>query len=168
LDKCKGACCWEGDYGAPLEEEEIDILEQELESILPFLDEEGKKEIQQKGFFKYFKGLKKNGTALLPDGRCAFLTMDNGIAKCGIEKAHESGATQFKKPISCHLYPIRVKKQPANGFEVLQYDRWDICSAACKLGDEKKVKIYQFLKDALIRKYGKEFYEQLDHMVEQF
>ena len=168
LDKCKGACCWEGDYGAPLEEDEIDIIEKELKSILPFIDKEGKEKIEKDGFFEFFEGLKKNGTALLEDGRCAFLTMDQGVAKCGIEKAYESGATEFKKPISCHLYPIRIKEQKENGFDILQYDRWEICSAACTLGDEKKVRIYQFLKEALIRKFGNDFYDQLSEMADKF
>ena len=168
LDKCKGACCWEGDYGAPLEEGEIDKIAADLDNILEHLDDEGRNHILENGFYSYFKGLKKNGTALLKDGRCAFLTMDGGIAKCGIEKANLAGATSFKKPISCHLYPVRVKEQKENGFDVLQYDKWDICSAACELGEEHKVKIYQFVKDALIRKYGESFYEQLDSMAQKF
>jgi Fe-S-cluster containining protein len=168
IQKCKGACCWEGDYGAPLEENEIDILEKEYESIKPYLDEEGIDYIDKHGIYEYIKDLKKNATALLSDGRCAFLNIDNGIAKCGIEKAHEAGKSSLKKPISCHLYPIRIENNNENGFEVLKYDQWDICSAACDLGNENQVRIYQFLKEALIRKYGIDFYNQLENLVSNF
>lgn len=168
IQKCKGACCWEGDYGAPLEENEIDILEKEYESIKPYLDEEGIDHIDKHGIYEYIKDLKKNATTLLSDGRCAFLNIDNGIAKCGIEKAHEAGKSSLKKPISCHLYPIRIENNNENGFEVLKYDQWDICSAACDLGNENQVRIYQFLKEALIRKYGIDFYNQLENLVSNF
>ena len=168
IQKCKGACCWEGDYGAPLEENEIDILEKEYESIKPYLDEEGIDYIDKHGIYEYIKDLKKNATALLSDGRCAFLNIDNGIAKCGIEKAHEAGKSSLKKPISCHLYPIRIENNNENGFEVLKYDQWDICNAACDLGNENQVRIYQFLKEARIRKYGIDFYNQLENLVSNF
>ena len=85
-----------------------------------------------------------------------------GIAKCGIEQAHQAGVIDFLKPISCHLYPIRVERNEDVGFEALNYDRWDICSAACTLGDKLQVPVYQFVKNALVRKYGEDFYEELD------
>ena len=168
IEKCRGACCWEGDYGAPLEEEEIEILENAYEAIKPHIDKEGRDHIERNGIYEYVKDLKKNATTLLSDGRCVFLSMENDTAKCGIEKAYESGDTNFKKPISCHLYPIRVDENKENGFDVLKYDKWDICSAACTLGDNHQVKIYQFLKEALIRKYGKSFFNQLDDLVNKF
>lgn len=164
IEKCKGACCWEGDFGAPLEDKEIDILEKEFDAIKPFLDQEGLDHIEQNGIFEFVDYIKKNATTLLKGGRCVFLTMDNGVGKCGIEKAYEAGETTFKKPVSCHLYPIRVDQNKENGFDVLKYDKWDICSDACSLGDEHKVKIFEFLKDALVRKYGEEFYEQLEYL----
>jgi hypothetical protein len=163
LSKCKGACCWEGDFGAPLADEELEILNAIYPEVRPFLTEEGQKLLDTEGGYQKFgKGEEEViGTTLLPDGRCAFLTFDTqGIGKCGIEKAYEAGATTFKKPISCHLYPIRVSKN--TGFEALNYDRWDICSAACQLGQEHRMPVYRFLKDALVRAYGEDFYQELE------
>ena len=161
LSKCKGACCWEGDFGAPLADEELDILDNIYDNIRPFLTEEGQYKIDSEGGYKFFKGMEQNGTQLLPDGRCAYLVIErNGVAQCGIEKAWKAGATDFQKPISCHLYPIRMSKQ--TGFEALNYDRWEICSDACQLGAEHQMPVYKFLKDALIRAYNEDFYEELD------
>ncbi|MBL7817330.1 MAG: DUF3109 family protein [Saprospiraceae bacterium] len=161
LSKCKGACCWEGDMGAPLDDGELDILNDIYPKVRPFLTEEGQNKIDTEGGYEYFKGMEQFGTQLLPDGKCAFLVIEpNGIAQCGIEKAWKAGEVDFQKPISCHLYPIRVTR--SDGFEALNYDRWDICSNACKLGAEHKVPVYKFLKDALTRAYGADFYEELD------
>lgn len=162
LDACKGACCWEGDFGAPLEAEEIEILEREYERIAPFLDEAGKEVMAAEGLYAYYKEEQDYGTPLLENGACTYLTYDeNGIAKCGIEKAYEAGATDFKKPISCHLYPIRIERAAKTGYDLMNYDRWDICSAACALGDKHRVPVFQFVKEALIRKYGAAFFEEL-------
>jgi Protein of unknown function (DUF3109) len=163
LDKCKGACCWEGDAGAPLETEELRILNRIYPQVRPFLTEEGKNVIDTEGGYKKDAYDGSYGTSLIDNGPCAFMTKDAlGIAQCGIEQAWKAGATDFRKPISCHLYPIRISKNDIAGFEALNYDRWEICSAACSLGNKHKVPVYQFLKDALIRKYGEEFYEELD------
>jgi hypothetical protein len=163
LNACKGACCWEGDFGAPLEAEELETLSQIYEDIKPFLRPAGIEAIERQGAHVYFPSLKGPGTPLLEDGACAYLTFeDNGIAKCGIEKAYEAGATHFKKPISCHLYPVRVSYNPHVDFEALNYDVWDICSAACTAGKAAKLPVYQFVKDAIIRKYGEAFYEEMD------
>ena len=89
-----------------------------------------------------------------------------GIAKCGIEEAHQAGLIDFKKPISCHLYPVRVRKEHLLGFEVLEYHEWDICSAACELGQKEQIPVYQFVKSALIRKYGTAFYEELERFAD--
>jgi hypothetical protein len=165
LNACKGACCWEGDSGAPLEMEELDILENIYETIKPYLSPEGIKAIEKQGVAVYVPQEKEFGTTLIDDAACAYLTYEqNGIAKCGIEKAFEAGATDFKKPVSCHLYPIRVEPLDNSSFEKLEYDRWDICSAACTKGKELNVPVYKFLKDPLIRKYGEEFYEKMEHM----
>lgn len=167
LNACKGACCWEGDYGAPLTREEMHTLERVYEDVKPFLSEEGIRVIEEKGVYEYFHGMKDYGTTLLPDGACTFLTKDaDGIAKCGIEQAYRAGATDFYKPISCHLYPIRVEENHSNGFETLEYDRWDICSAACTLGKQHQLPVYRFLKEAIVRKYGEDFYEELDAAAE--
>ena len=163
LNACKGACCWEGDYGAPLEEDEKELLEKIYEKIKPHLTESGRKAIEEKGTSVYYKEAKEHGTSLQPNGACAFMTKNElGIAKCGIEQAHLAGDIDFKKPISCHLYPIRVNKDERVLFEALNYDRWDICSAACDLGKKEEVPVYQFLKEPLIRKYGEAFYEELE------
>jgi hypothetical protein len=167
LNACKGACCWEGDYGAPLELEELDILENIYEAVKPFLTPEGIAAIDQQGVAIYTPQEKEYGTTLLENAACAFLTYeDNGIAKCGIEKAYEAGAVDYPKPISCHLYPIRVEQLNNSSFEKLEYDRWEICSAACTKGAELNVPVYKFVKGPLIRKYGEDFYEQLEAMAE--
>jgi hypothetical protein len=168
LSACKGACCWEGDFGAPLEKEEIEILEREYDNIAPYLDEAGKKAMEDEGLYAYYKEEKDFGTPLLENGACTYLTYDEqGIAKCGIEKAYEAGATNFKKPISCHLYPIRIQRSPKTDYDLMNYDRWDICSAACALGKKHQVPVFQFVKEALIRKYGVAFFEELAAIAEQ-
>lgn len=162
LNACKGACCWEGDYGAPLEEEEIEILENILDKIRPFLSTEGLEEIEKNGPATWFEKAEEYGTTLINGGACAFLSIDDsGTAKCGIEKAWEEGVIDFRKPISCHLYPIRITKQKKSQLEYINYDRWDICAEACTKGLKEKMPLYLFAKDALIRKYGSDFFEQL-------
>lgn len=160
LSACKGACCVEGESGAPLELEEIDQLEAEKELILPYLSEQGRESIQQAGVFE----VDTDGEFVTPlnNGKeCAFTIFDeNGIAKCGIEEAHNQGATSFRKPISCHLYPIRIHQ--GKFFEGLNYHRWPICAPACECGSKLQVKVFRFLKDALIKKYGEEFYDKLE------
>jgi hypothetical protein len=168
LSACKGACCWEGDYGAPLEAEEIDILEKEYANIAPYLDKAGKAVMEEQGLYAYYKEEKDYGTPLLENGACTYLTYDkHGIAICGIEKAYEAGATSFKKPVSCHLYPIRIEHSKKTDYDLMNYDRWDICSAACALGKKHQVPVFQFVKEALIRKYGESFYEELSAIAEQ-
>ena len=162
LDACKGACCWQGDFGAPLEDNEVDLLDEEYKAIKPYLTEEGQRIIDITGTSVYYEEDKMMGTPLLENAACAFMTKDeNGIAACGIEQAWNAGATSFRKPISCHLYPIRAEKDHFAAFETLRYDRWDICSAACTKGKENKIKVFEFAKEALIRKYGQEWYEEL-------
>lgn len=168
LEACQGACCWEGDYGAPLEDEEIGILEAEYPNIAPFLTEEGRKTIAEKGLYEFVREEQDFGTTLLENGACAYLTFDErGIGKCGIEAAYEAGSTSFKKPVSCHLYPIRIKNAGQGSYDLMNYDRWDICSAACTLGARHQVPVYQFVREALIRKYGNEFYEELDAVAKE-
>ena len=164
LDACKGACCWEGDYGAPLEEAEKATLDRIYEDLRPFLTEAGQRAIAAQGKYVFYTGdnVAEWGTTLVDNAACAYMTMRDGKAQCGIEAAYNAGVVDFKKPVSCHLYPIRVSHNPKTGFEALNYDRWDICSAACTLGERLKVPIFQFVKEALIRKYGVDFYEQLE------
>lgn len=162
LQACKGACCWEGDFGAPLDKEELGVLVEIFEEIRPFLLPEAVGHLQQEGLFAFY-GDEGFGTTLMPNGACAYMTYDNnGIAQCGIEQAFRAGATGFQKPLSCHLYPIRISIDRKGQFEALNYDRWEICSPACQLGKKLKMPVYQFLRDAIIRKYGEDFYEELD------
>lgn len=163
LSACKGACCWEGDFGAPLEKDELPVLEALLEKVKPFLSPAGIAAIETQGPYQWFEGMQEHGTTLIDGGPCAYMTYDAlGIAQCGIEMAWKAGEISFQKPISCHLYPIRIAKYEHFDSEALNYDRWDICSAACALGEKEQVPVYRFLKDAIIRKYGEAFYEELD------
>lgn len=164
LNKCKGACCVEGELGAPLEEEELHILRSVYEQVRPFLTERGIKSIEQQGLFV----LDEDGDYSTPTvgGReCAYAVYtEQGILQCGIEKAYQAGKITWQKPISCHLYPIRVTRK--KDFEALNYHKWSICSPACALGRELKVPLYKFLKDALIRKYGHAWYDELVAQIE--
>ncbi len=167
LNACKGACCWEGDWGAPLEKEEMTTLNDIYKIIKPFLSKAGRKVINEKGKYTYYEEPNEFGTPLLDNGACAYMTYDlNGIAQCGIEKAYIEGLVDFKKPISCHLYPVRINAEIDLHFEALNYDRWDICSAACEKGEEFQMPVYRFVKGALIRKYGQDFYDELEAAAE--
>ncbi|MCC6461410.1 MAG: DUF3109 family protein [Saprospiraceae bacterium] len=167
LKACKGACCWEGDSGAPLDESELPVLDAIFEQVKPFLSPAGIQAIEQHGRYRWFEEAGEWGTTLVDNGPCAYMTLDaTGTAQCGIEQAHRAGVIDFKKPVSCHLYPIRVEKNEEAGFEALNYHQWDICSAACELGRKEKVPVYQFLQDAIVRKYGQAFYDELDGAAE--
>lgn len=159
LSACKGACCVEGESGAPLELEEVNILEDELDKIKPFLREEGLKAISKHGVFT----VDSDGdyvTILVGAKECAFATFDdNGIAKCGIEQAHQAGVIDFKKPVSCHLYPARLNQMTE--YVGVNFHHWPICAPACECGEKLQVPVYVFLKEALIRRFGKEWYDQL-------
>lgn len=169
LDACKGACCWEGDAGAPLDDPELHILEEIYETVKPYLSPAGRSAIKEQGLFVYDKADKEYRTSLVDNGPCSFMTLSkDGKAQCGIEQAWQDGKVNFRKPISCHLYPIRITHNKKTAFEALNYDRWDICSDACNAGKTAKLPIYQFVKEALIRKYGADFYEELDNLVKAF
>jgi hypothetical protein len=163
LSRCKGNCCQKGDYGAPVSNKEMRIIEENLDKIKPYLVEDALDLIESEGSFDTFGKYAFEGTRLMSDGSCVFMTRnENGIAQCGIEQANAELHFGFKKPISCHLYPIRVSKNVNTGFQALNYDEWDICSAACSLGKSLKVPVYKFVREALIRKYGQDFYDELD------
>lgn len=161
LSKCKGACCVAGDAGAPLKKEELKTLEIEYPHYKDYLTEEGRAAIEKNGFSSYDSEDKDDKTMLIDGGPCAYINYDEkGIAICGIEKAYFDGKTQFRKPISCHLYPIRASG--LGELTAVNYEEWDICSDACALGEELKVPVYKFLKEPLIRAYGEAFYEAID------
>lgn len=160
LSACKGDCCVKGDGGAPLEIAELAILDEIYAQVAPYLLPQGIAAIAQQG--KYVEEVDGSyATPLIEGAACAYTLFDElGVAQCGIQQAYMAGKITFPKPISCHLYPIRIKKQAY--FEAVNYDRWDICKAACKLGRQLRVPVYVFLKEPLIRKYGEGFYAQLD------
>lgn len=164
LNACKGACCYEGDLGAPVQKEEVEILNKVYPIIKHKLPEENQNIIESQGTSKYYKDLQGMGTTLINGGPCVFMTKDDlGIAKCAIEQAYYEGLVNFKKPISCHLYPIRLVENPKQGFVAMNYDRWDICAPACQAGQKEKIPVYQFVREAIERRFGTEFYEALDH-----
>ena len=160
LEKCKGECCVSGDSGAPLEEEETAELEAAWPVVKDYLQEEGRESVATYGL--YLRDSDGDLVTPLINGNreCAFTIFENGIAKCAIEKAYLEGKISFRKPVSCHLYPIRIQK--LTNYDAVNYDRWEICKAACKLGDKLKVPVYKFLKEPLIRKYGEKWYNELE------
>jgi len=158
LEKCHGACCVEGDAGAPLEEEEISLIEDAIDEIKPYMVPDGIEVIEKNGVFDYDM-FGHFVTPLVRDRECAFVYFEEGTASCAIEKAFHEGKIPYAKPISCHLYPIRVSGY--TGFEALNYHEWPICDVALIKGKVNNIPLYIFLKEALIRKYGLNWYEQL-------
>ena len=166
LAKCKGICCVEGDAGAPLDEDETKILDEIYPKIKSYLRPEGIQAIEEQGTYTLdFEG--DLVTPLVNNAECAYVIFDEkGYTKCAIEKAYDDGVIDWQKPISCHLYPIRITEY--SNFSAINYHEWDICSDACTLGKELGVKVYQFLKKPLIRKYGEEFYQTLSEAAEEW
>lgn len=164
LSACKGACCVDGDAGAPLTQEETQILVDIYPKVKPFLRPEGIEAIEQQGAFVI--GDDGEYETTLIDGKdCAYVIFDGKTALCGIEQAYNQGIVDWKKPVSCHLYPIRVKEY--SDFSAVNYHKWHICSDACTLGAELQVPVYKFVKEALIRKFGVEWYEELEKVAQE-
>lgn len=160
LNACKGACCVEGDAGAPLTFEEVDIMEEILDDVKPFMRPEGIAAVEESGVF-YVDQWNEPATTLVDGKECAFVYFDEqGITKCAIEQAYLTGKVTWKKPISCHLYPIRVSKL-SEGL-ALNYEEWAICKPACACGEKLNVPVYKFLREPLIRAFGEEFYTDLE------
>jgi hypothetical protein len=158
VQKCKGNCCVQGESGAPLDDDEVLILEEIFSDYKDYLRPEGIKAIQEQGIYVIDSDGDKV-TPLIANLECAYAVFENEIARCGIEKAYEAGAISFRKPISCHLYPIRITKY--DNFEAVNYNRWHLCDHARIYGGKLKIPVYKFVKEALIRKYGKDFTEKL-------
>jgi hypothetical protein len=160
LAKCKGECCIAGDYGAPLDPAELAEIDKYYPIIKPLMQKKGVESVEKLG--KYGKDNEDEWVTPLIDGHaeCAYTIFENGIAKCSFEKAYYEGLIPWKKPISCHLYPVRIRK--LKNYEAVNYDRWEICAPACKLGKSLKVPVYKFLRESLIRKYGEEWYKELE------
>lgn len=160
LNACKGACCVEGDSGAPLEENELQILKDIYETVKPYIPATGIEAIEKQGVYI----IDSDGdyvTPLVEGKHCAYTYFESNsnIAKCAIEKACLEGKIDFKKPISCHLYPIRIVK--TKEYELLNYNDWSLCKAACINGEKLMVSVIDFLKEPLIRKYGSDYFNQL-------
>ena len=159
LAACQGACCVDGDAGAPLTQDETEILTRIYPKVKPFLRPEGIQAIEEQGAFVI--GEDGEFETTLIDGKdCAYVIFDGKTALCGIEQAYNEGLVDWKKPVSCHLYPIRVKEY--TDFAAVNYHKWHICSDACSLGKELQVPIYKFVKEALVRKFGQQWYDELE------
>ena len=163
LKACQGACCILGDSGAPLEKHEAEILKKIYLDIKPFLRKEGIEAIEKYGTST--TDFEKDIVTPLVDGKeCAYVIFENDIATCAIEKAFNNGVIEFRKPASCHLYPVRIKKY--KNYDAVNYDRWDICKAAITKGEMEKIPLHSFSKNALTAKYGKEWFEMLEKAVD--
>lgn len=164
LSACKGACCVDGDAGAPLTQEETQILVDIYPKVKPFLRQEGIQAIEEQGAFVI--GTDGEYETTLIEGKdCAYVIFDGQTALCGIEQAYNEGIVDWKKPVSCHLYPIRVKEY--TDFAAVNYHKWHICSDACALGKELQVPVYKFVKEALVRKFGEQWYQELEKVAEE-
>ncbi len=165
LNACKGACCIDGDAGAPLEKEELKSLEEIFPKVKSFLRKDGLKAIESKGLYTTNE-FGEHETPLINGEDCAYVIFDeNNVAMCAIEEAFNQGEINFKKPVSCHLYPVRI--QEYNEFSAINYHKWEICDDACALGKELKVPVYKFVKQALVRKYGEAWYSELEEIAEK-
>ena len=165
LSACKGACCIEGDAGAPVELDEVEKLEEVLPLIEDELSPEARAVIDEQGVV-YVDQEGDLVTSIVNGKDCVFTCYDDkGCCYCAIEKAFREGKTDFMKPVSCHLYPIRVKD--FGEFKGVNYNRWDVCKAAVLLGQKENLPVYKFLKEPLIRKFGAEWYAELETAVEE-
>lgn len=167
LMKCKGGCCEDGDAGAPLEKDELEILNEIYEIVKPYLTDAGIRWIEKQGRYQYDKDFGWV-TPTIEGKMCVYGFRDKyGIIKCGIEQAYRDGKINFKKPISCHLYPVIVNKGKKGQFDRVNYEpREKLCNPACVQGQKLKVPVYQFLKEPLIRQFGEEFYAALEKVAE--
>lgn len=164
LAACKGACCIDGDAGAPLEKEETVILDEIYAKVKPFLRKEGIQAIKEQGTWIQ-NDFGEFETPLINGADCAYVIFDkNKTALCAIEEAYNQGEIKWKKPVSCHLYPVRV--QEYSEFSAVNYHKWEICDDACVLGKELQVPVYKFVKQALIRKFGTDWYAALEKLAE--
>jgi len=160
---CRGGCCVEGDAGAPLTGEETAVLEKIAGRVALFMIPEGIAAVNEQGFWVTDDD-RELTTPLVGGKQCAYVFYDDsGIAKCAIERAYEEGLIDFPKPISCHLYPVRIQKHP--NYEALNYHNWPLCDCARARGDKLKVRVYRFLEEALVRKYGRAWYDELEEYI---
>ena len=167
LNACKGACCVAGDSGAPLDKDELATLDSVLENVKPYMVKKGIKAVEKHGTYVIDSDGDYTTTLVSAGAECAFVFFDtNKIAKCAIEQAFYDGKIEWKKPISCHLYPVRITKHKE--YDAVNYDTWNICKPACECGSKLDVPVYKFLKEPLIRKYGKEWFKELEKSAKLF
>lgn len=165
LAVCKGACCVEGDSGAPLTDEEAALIEANYPSFKPYLGEKHQNAIENSGFTV----IDKDGDLVTPlynNRECVYTHHDkNGVTHCAIEKAYHEGKSSFRKPVSCHLYPIRITRYET--FEAVNYQQIDICKGGRLCGAKNKLPLYRFLREPLIRMYGEDWYAELELTAEE-
>lgn len=167
LNACKGGCCVAGESGAPLEKEELEMIEGVVEKVKPYMNKRGRKAIEKHGAWVLDSDGDYTTTLVAKNKECAFVIFDeNKIAKCAIEMAHKDGVVDWQKPISCHLYPIRITHH--KNYDALNYHKWAVCKPACACGEKLNVPVYKFLKAPLIRAYGKEWYSKLELAYKEF
>lgn len=163
LKKCKGACCTlDSEYGAPLMNEELELIENVLDRVKDYLPEKHRSEIEAKGFYD-----RKDNELMIRsfnNKACVFVYYENDIAKCGIEKAFLDGKTDFRKPISCHLFPVRISEF---GGDILRFEKFSECSPALEKGEEEEINLIDFLKESLIRKYGNNWFLKLKEITDK-
>jgi hypothetical protein len=169
LSKCKGGCCIDGDAGAPLSKEEMNEVKEAFALVQPLLTDEGKKVVDEIGYYTYDQEFGWV-TPTISNGMCAYgLVDEQGIVKCSFEQVYNEGKTKWKKPISCHLYPIKISKSKNTDNEYVNYEPRDpMCNPGCAFGKELKVPVYKFLKEALVRKYGEDVYEVIEQIANQY
>jgi hypothetical protein len=161
LNACKGACCVAGDSGAPLDKEELEVLDSVLDKVKPYMTRKGLRAVARHGTYVVDSDGDYTTTLVGEGAECAFVYFDEtNTAKCAIEKAYYDGVIGWKKPISCHLYPVRISKYKS--YDAVNYSKWDVCKPACECGKKLDVPVYKFLKEPLIRKYGKDWFAQLE------
>jgi hypothetical protein len=166
LNACKGECCVAGESGAPLDQDELPILLEILDKVKPYMNKKGIKAIEKNGPYVLDSDGDYTTTLVGKEGECAFVVFDeNKIAKCAIEQAYNDGMIDWKKPISCHLYPIRISSYKT--YDAVNYHQWSVCKPACECGAKLEVPVYQFLKGPLIRKYGEEWFNELQQVDEE-
>jgi hypothetical protein len=167
LNACKGACCIEGESGAPLEQDELLHIEENLEAVKPFMREAGVQALEANGPYTVDYDGDFVTSLVGKHGECVFVTFDEkGIAKCALEQAYYAGRTNWKKPISCHLYPVRLAQ--LTEYVAVNYHKWQVCEPACACGKSLQVPVYKFLKEPLQRRFGEDWYAELEEVAQQW
>lgn len=160
LEACKGMCCVEGAAGAPVTDEEIETLKEKYEIYKPYMKPEGIETIKEEGF-SVLDYESEETTPLINGRECAYSYEEDGVTLCAIEKAWFEGEIEFRKPISCHLYPIRVLRY-RNGGKGLNYQRWSVCDPAVECGNRLKKPVFRALKEPIVRAWGEDFYDEME------